>query len=91
MVERRVVVRLREGVHARPAAQLAQLASEFAATVQLCRDSLVVDARSALGILSLAAEYGAELLIRAEGPDAHEVVECIAAFLQGEKQVRQER
>ncbi len=82
MVERRVIVRLPLGLHARPAAELAALASRFVAEVQLVRDSIAVNAKSTLGLISLAAEPGAELVIRAVGTDAAEAVEQIAAFLE---------
>jgi phosphotransferase system HPr (HPr) family protein len=82
MVERRVVVRLPMGLHARPAAELAALAGRFTAEIQLVRDSLVANAKSALSLMSLAAEPGAELLVRAHGEDAAEAVEQIAAFLE---------
>jgi len=82
MVEQRVTVRLPMGLHARPAAELAALAARFAARVELVRDGHAVDATSALGLLSLAAEPGCELLVRAEGEEAAEAVQHIVEFLQ---------
>ncbi|MCS6966508.1 MAG: HPr family phosphocarrier protein [Candidatus Kapabacteria bacterium] len=82
MVEQRIVVRLPMGLHARPATELAALASRFRSDIQLVRDSVAVNAKSTLGLMSLAAEPGAELLVRAEGADAVEAVSQIAAFLQ---------
>ena len=58
------------GLHARPAGKLAQAAQAFAADIRLVQDGQVVDAKSILDVLTLAAEQGSELLLTAEGEDA---------------------
>ena len=69
------------GVHARPAAMLVQLASRFTSEIQIGKDGLDVNAKSIMGVLLLAAECGSELKIVAEGPDAADAVEAIAALV----------
>ena len=81
-VERRVVVQLPMGLHARPAAALATLAAQFRARIELVHDGEAVEATSVLGLMSLAAGPGCELLVRAEGEDAAEAVRRIVEFLQ---------
>lgn len=59
------------GLHARAAAQLVRLASQFGSKIELRRTDkpITADAKSILSILSLAASQGTELEIRIEGPD----------------------
>ena len=80
-IERRVEVRNRHGLHARPAAEFVKLASGFDAEVKVVKDELEVNGKSIMGVLMLAAEPGAELVLRAEGPDASEAVEALAGFV----------
>ena len=59
-----------QGLHARPAARLAQEAQKFACDIHLRHDGGDVDAKSILDILTMAAGQGSELQLRADGPDA---------------------
>jgi len=58
------------GLHARPAAQWAQVARRFKAELRVALGQTVVDAKSLPALLSLGAGRGAELRLSAEGPDA---------------------
>ena len=58
------------GLHARPAAKLAQAAQQFESDIYLEYDSMTVDAKSILDILTLAAGRGASLTLRCKGMDA---------------------
>lgn len=68
------------GLHARPAARLAQEAQKFHSAIFLVADSQQVDAKSILDILTLAAPRGCGLTIRASGDDAREAVERITGL-----------
>ena len=81
VVERRVEVRNRHGLHARPASEFVKLASGFEAEVKVVKDELEVNGKSIMGVLMLAAEPGAELVLRADGPDAEDAVETLASFV----------
>lgn len=59
-----------QGLHARPAARLAQEAQKFDCDVHLRHDEAEVDAKSILDILTMAAGHGSELELRAQGPGA---------------------
>lgn len=83
VVERSVIVQLPMGLHARPAAELARLASQFSATIELIGNGGTANARSALELIGLALEVGSTVVVRAIGEDAAAAVERIAAFLQG--------
>ena len=65
-----ILVRDELGLHARPAAKLAQAAQQYRSLITLEYDDMVVDAKSILGILSLAAGRGASLTLRCTGEDA---------------------
>ena len=83
MREQTVTLVNRLGLHARAAAKLVQVAERFASRIELVRDGIAVDAKSILGVLTLAAPCGAELVVRAEGPDAAAALTAIAALVAG--------
>jgi phosphocarrier protein len=69
------------GLHARPAAQLVRLASGFRAELWIERDGNAVNAKSIMGVMMLAAEHGALVRIRGEGPDEVEAVAALVALI----------
>ena len=69
MVERRVEVVNRLGLHARAAAKLVHLASSFEAEISLEQDGEEVNAKSILGIMMLAAAQGTYVVVRCDGED----------------------
>jgi phosphocarrier protein HPr len=79
MVECRVVVVNRLGLHARAASQVVRLASRFQSTIKLERTdgSAVADAKSILSVLLLAAARGTELRATAEGVDEKEALDSL--------------
>ena len=77
----RICLGLRNGLHARPAARLAQEAQRYASDIQLISDTGEVDAKSMLDILSLAPAANAELTLLAQGDDAREALSGLAQFL----------
>jgi phosphocarrier protein len=78
MTEREVQIVNKNGLHARPAAEIVKLASKFKCEIVMVRDDLEVNGKSIMGVMMLAAECGATLLIRASGPDADNAVDAIA-------------
>ena len=74
MLERRLSVVNRLGLHARASARLVQLASEFASVILLSHRGREINAKSIMGLMMLAAGKGSELILRVDGPD-----ECAAA------------
>ena len=69
------------GLHARASAKFVKLAAGFDAEVRVSRDGQTVDARSIMGLMMLAAGPGAVIEISAEGPEAAEAVEALAALV----------
>ena len=69
------------GLHARPAAQLVKLASNFTSEIQLVKDGVPVNGKSIMGVMILAAECGSTLTVRAEGADAEAAVAALVELV----------
>ena len=83
-VSKTVFVHNELGLHARPAAKLAQAAQQYQSQITLEYDDMVADAKSILDILSLAAGRGASLTLRCTGEDAGKAAESLEALFGGE-------
>jgi phosphocarrier protein len=83
MAERTVRVVNRNGVHARPAAEIVKCSSRFRSEITLVRDDLEVNGKSIMGVMMLAAEQGATLTLRARGPDENEAVDALVQLIDG--------
>ena len=77
-VERVVPIVNPLGLHARPAAEFVKLASGFRAEIQVEKDGMQVNGKSIMGVMTLAAECGSALLIRASGDDAEAALTALA-------------
>jgi phosphocarrier protein len=81
MIERSVQIVNRNGLHARPAAEVVKTAAKFKSEITMVRDDLEVNGKSIMGVMMLAAEFGATLTIRAHGPDAQQAVDAIVELI----------
>jgi phosphocarrier protein len=81
LVLRTVEIINKRGLHARASAKFVKLATEFDAEVRVSRDGAVVDARSIMGLMMLAAGPGCTIDIEAEGPEAGQAVDALAALI----------
>ncbi len=84
MPERTVTIASRVGLHARPAAIFVKAASEQPVKVSIVKvgsGADPVDASSILGVMTLGAEFGEDVLIAAEGDGADEALDALAAIL----------
>jgi phosphocarrier protein len=79
--ERTVQIMNRQGLHARPAAEIVKLAARYKSDITLQRDDLEVNGKSIMGVMMLAAEYGSSLQLRASGADAQQAVEALAELI----------
>ncbi|NOY28775.1 MAG: HPr family phosphocarrier protein [Planctomycetes bacterium] len=77
VVKKTVVINNPQGMHMRPAELFARLAQSFESEIKVIRESLCVDAKSIMHVLTLGARQGTELTLQAHGADAEEV-EAIA-------------
>jgi phosphocarrier protein HPr len=69
------------GMHARPAAQVVRLASTFKAAIELEHDGQTVNGKSIMGVMTLAAECGAVVRVRADGDDAEAAVVALLELI----------
>lgn len=86
MVEEKVIVTLKSGLQARPAAHFVQEANRFSSKVYLQKDGKKVDAKSIMGVMSLAVASGTEVSIIAEGPDEEKAVQSLTAIIAGKEE-----
>lgn len=81
MVEQNVVIQNPLGLHARTCAVFVKVANQYASHITVGRDGLEVNGKSILGVMMLAAEYGAELTLRAEGNDEEKAIETMVQLV----------
>lgn len=81
MAERSVQIVNKLGIHARPAAEIVKAAAKYKSGITIIRDDMEVNGKSIMGVMMLAAECGATILLRAEGPDEDAAIEGIAALI----------
>lgn len=77
MIEQNLKIENRLGLHARPAALIAQTAAGFKSDVRLTKDGVAVNAKSIMGVMMLAAEYGSSLHLCVEGEDEQTAFDAI--------------
>ena len=81
MPERTVQIVNKNGLHARPAAEIVKLAAKFQSEITIAREDLDVNGKSIMGVMMLAAEHGSMIILRAEGPDADQALEALATLV----------
>jgi len=73
-IQKKIIVKNKSGLHARPAAMFVQIANKFDSRITIKNDSEEVNGKSIMGILMLGAEQGSEIVIEAQGHDAQEAL-----------------
>ena len=80
-IKKKIIVKNKQGLHARPAALFVQLANKFDSSITVIKDDQEINGKSIMGILMLAAEQGSEIEVIAEGEDANEAIEALEEFI----------
>ena len=82
--ERRATLEIRNrlGLHARAAVLLVKTTERFDAEVTIAKDGQIVNGRSIMGVMMLAAEQGSHIEVATRGPDAAEALEAIRALVE---------
>ena len=80
-IEKEVLIKNKQGLHARPAALFVQTAAKFDSSVKVKKDKQVVDGKSIMSILSLGAECGNKVVIIVEGEDALQAISELEKIL----------
>jgi phosphocarrier protein len=81
MPEREAKIVNKLGIHARPAAEIVKAAGKFKSNITIVRDDLEVNAKSIMGVMMLAAEFGSTIVLRANGDDADAALESLCAVI----------
>ncbi len=81
MISREFRISNKLGLHARPSAQLTQVAGKFASEVYIAKNGRRVNAKSIMGVMMLAAGPGSTVTVDAEGPDEAQALEAIGALI----------
>ena len=80
-VEKTVDIVNKLGLHARAAAKLVTLASKFESDVRVRKDGREVSGKSIMGVMMLAAAKGSQVTLIAEGEDAQQALDELAALV----------
>ncbi len=83
MIKRKLIIKNKMGLHARPAALFVETASKYDADVTISKDGLEVNGKSIMGVMMLAAEKGSEIVLKAHGKDEGGVMQALTDLLEG--------
>ena len=81
MIQRDFTISNKLGLHARPSAQLTQVASRFASEVWIAKGGRRVNAKSIMGVMMLAAGCGSVVSVDADGPDEAAALDAVGALI----------
>jgi phosphocarrier protein HPr len=82
MIEETLTVTNKKGIHTRPAAVLVKTAAKYSSDFTIVKDGMEINGKSIIGVMSLAAEEGADLIIRVEGSDEQDAFQAIKAVFE---------
>ena len=80
-MRRTFVIQNKLGLHARAAAQLVKLAEQFGSEVKIGKDDQVVNGKSIMGLMMLAASAGSTIEVEAVGEDAEQMLDAIGELI----------
>ncbi|AMA73634.1 MULTISPECIES: HPr family phosphocarrier protein [Aneurinibacillus] len=85
MIEKKIIVNLQQGLHARPAAQLVSRVTLFNSDISIGKNGKFVNAKSIMGVMSLVIAKGEEVTLTANGIDEQEAIAFLEQFLLEER------
>ncbi|MDR0953058.1 MAG: HPr family phosphocarrier protein [Elusimicrobiota bacterium] len=74
MIKEEIEIKNRLGIHARPAAMLAQEAGKYQSDIFIAKEGMEVNAKSIMGIMMIAAEQGSRVQLTVQGADEQEAM-----------------
>ncbi len=83
MISRTFTISNKLGLHARPSAQLTQVAAKFQSEVWIAKDGRRVNAKSIMGVMMLAAGMGSVVTVDADGADEGAALDAVGALIEG--------
>ena len=85
MIEKSIKIQLNGGLEARPVAMLVQVASQHESSVYIMSEGRKVNAKSIMGMMSLALDTGESGTVSADGKDEQQAIQSIEEYLSGSK------
>lgn len=85
LIERKLTVKNKLGLHLRPAGELCKMASEYKSDIKICFRNKEFSAKSILGILSACVQQDDEITLVCSGEDEGEACETLAAFIESQE------
>jgi len=85
LIKKKLIVKNKQGLHARPAAVFVQVANKFDSRVTVKKDKEEVNGKSIMGILMLGAHKGSQIYLEIEGDDAHSAILELEKILSSEE------
>ena len=85
MIEKSIKIELNGGLEARPVAMLVQVASQHESSVYIMSEGRKVNAKSIMGMMSLALDTGEAVTVSADGKDEQQAIQAIEEYLSGSK------
>lgn len=82
MTTKKVTIKNRAGIHARPAALIVNTANQFDSEIYLEKEDMRINGKSIMGIITLGAGYNSTIAVIADGDDEDEAVEAITALFE---------
>lgn len=82
MIKKKIIIKNSAGLHARPSAALVKLASSFQSEFFIHLYGYKVNGKSILGVMTLAAEQGAELEFEVDGPDEEQAMQALEELVE---------
>jgi phosphocarrier protein len=80
MIEEKVKIINKAGLHTRPAATIVKLASKYKSDFYISKDGFKINGKSIIGVMTLAAEMGSEMLLIFDGEDEKEMAKEIVDY-----------
>lgn len=87
MISKKLTVKNKLGIHARPAAQFVKIASKFDCDVKVEKDEEEVDGKSIMGLMMIAAGYDSELTLTTDGGDEKEAMQALERLIENNFEV----
>jgi phosphotransferase system HPr (HPr) family protein len=85
LLEKKLIIRNEQGLHARPAALFVQIANRFESEVVVKKGRDEVNGKSIMGLMTLAAEKGSSIRLKIDGPDAEEAMQELEKIIRGSR------
>lgn len=89
MLEKKITIKNKLGMHARAAVKFANLANRFNSSVKIEKDGNEIDGKSILGILTLAAVQGSQIILKVSGADEDRALKALIALINNKFQEKE--